>query len=658
MSDLLRRVARRYAPRVALVVVLLVPTSALAQPAGSLEARDHVVNARRDGNYTFCSTPKRPFKARQLELCSMAKELQDCEGLVAACKGELREPAKSDRSSAWSSIVEALGYLAKMLVWLLVLAAIALIAYPLIRAILRARRDQAVADAPRPLNVAVSAERTPPPEAETISDAELALREADDHARRGELARALSLYLAASLAALDRRGAIRLARHRTNGEYVRSCGEDAARQPLREIVREVDKVEFGKNAPTPEAVAEVATRAGGLVRARGGRGGRSVPSVATFIAGGLFLLALVGCGHGADSKANKGKTVDDPAGAELPIDVLRRSGYTVNYLTSSLAALPMPTRSENAAVVIVDVTRVPLEEESEAHLMRWVTEGGVLVLLGPPSGWPAELHVSEASASNDHVDVITTKVYARDARVGFGHALKWPNSDPIAFVGGTSVYAARIKHGQGAVVGIAGHELFTNVGVARPDNAGAFVGMIDVAMEERDLTVAARGITETPTTFELQIARAEDGIPPPSNPFAALLRAGLGKGLWHALAGAAVLFLAFGIRHARPRPPEPALRRAFAEHVVATGAFYGRARALGHALAAYGKFAEMKIRERIPRGADPAQFLATHADVAPEEAARVWKRATEASAEDPPRGDELATIRDLGSMLSKAFEAK
>ncbi|MBC7018166.1 hypothetical protein G6O44_25935, partial [Salmonella enterica subsp. enterica serovar Enteritidis] len=44
------------------------------------------------------------------------------------------------------------------------------------------------------------------------------------------------------------------------------------------------------------------------------------------------------------------------------------------------------------------------------------------------------------------------------------------------------------------------------------------------------------------------------------------------------------------------------------------------------------------------------------AKVAPEEAARVWKRATEAKADDPPRGDELTTIRDLGAMLAKALE--
>ena len=117
-----------------------------------------------------------------------------------------------------------------------------------------------------------------------------------------------------------------------------------------------------------------------------------------------------------------------------------------------------------------------------------------------------------------------------------------------------------------------------------------------------------------------------------------------------------VLFLAFGIRQARARPVTPPARRAFAEHVEATGAFYGRARALGHALASYGRFAEMRLRDRMPRGTDPAQFLATRAKVPLEDATRVWKRATEARAEDPVRGDELTTIRDLGAMLARALD--
>lgn len=638
-----------------LLLVGLAPASASALPSGSLEAPQHVESARKDAKYTFCSSPKVPLTPSQRGLCPLAADVDGCEGFVAACKGDASAAAELERlrrrsqpgKSTTQQLVGVLGFLAQGLVWLLVGLVIVAIAFPLVRALLRARRDKAVADAPATRNVALLVGAPPLPRPEAISDAEAALREADEHARRGELARALSLYLAASLAALDRRGAIRLARHRTNGEYVRSCAEESARTPLREIVREVDRVEFGRAAPTPDVVANVASRATAVVRSGVPR---IVASIATTALTVLLAMAGLGCGS---HRPSGGGAVSDPSGDELPLDVLRRSGYDASYLSTSLVALPVPGSSETAPVVLVDVARVALEEESTAHLLRWVEAGGVLVLLGPPELWPTELHATSGPAEDDRVDVITEDIYARGARVGRSHAVRWPESEAIAFAG-KSVYAAQLAHGKGMIVGVAGRELATNVGVARPDNAGAFVAIVDIAFEDRHARDVLRGITEEGRP-ELRVARGEDGIPPPSNPFSALVQAGLGKGSWHALAASIVLFLAFGIRHARPRPSAPASRRAFAEHVEATGAFYGRAGALGHALAAYGRFAEMRLRERMPRGADPVAFLAAHANVSPDEVARVWKRATEARAEEPPRGDELALIRDLGAMLAKAL---
>jgi hypothetical protein len=638
------------------------PGLAGAQPLGSLGAPEHVENARREGKYSFCSAPKTPLTERQRELCPLAAQVSGCEGFAKACLREStssgdgqqdstgKSSAQHDRSNESSSssreLTGALGAAAQALIWLLIAIVIAAIAIPLVRALLRARRNKALADTPdKAPNVAVLADRAPPPQAEAISDAEAALREADDCARRGDLSRALGLYLAASLSALDRRGAIRLARHRTNGEYVRACAEDASRQPLREIVREVDRVEFGRLAPTTEGVSRVAARASGVVRS-------SIVMTTLLLAIALLGLGALGCG-GSRARGGFG-TIDDPAGDELPLDVLRRSGMDAAYLSTSLAALPIPGRDETAPVVVVDVARVVLEDESAAHLMRWVDAGGVLVLFGAPASWPRELAASEDMVSDDHVDVVTASVSARGARVGATRALTWRESEPIAW-NGKSVYAAHHQHGKGMIVGVAGHELVTNVGVARPQNAGVMVAILDVAMADRRARNEERGVTQA-ATATVRVARPEDGIPPPSNPFSALVQAGLGKGSWHALAAAIVLFLAFGIRHARPRPVVAPARRAFAEHVEATGAFYGRAHALGHALASYGRYAEMRLRERVPRGADPVQFLATRAKVPHEEAARVWKRATEASADEPPRGDELTTIRDLGAMLAKALE--
>ena len=630
--------------------------------------QQNLADAQREGHYTFCTAPKVPLSPRAEELCPLTKHLDGCEGFAAACRGELGARAgrsgetpdemtkHPDRTSS-HELPGAVGTAAQGLVWMLVIGAVIAIAIPLVRAILRARRDKALADVPEPPNVAVAEILAPPRQAEAISDAEAALREADDHARRGDFTRALGLYLAASLAALDRRGAIRLARSRTNGEYVRSCAENQSRTALREIVREVDRVEFGHLAPTSEGVARIASNANAVVRAGpSGAMRRGAASIATIALSMLFALALLGCG-GPHTGSDSGRTsgIDDPSGDELALDLLRRAGFDAAYLGSSLAALPVPGPTDPSPIVVVDVVRVTLEEESSAHLMRWVEAGGVLVLFGPPAFWPTELGASSDLATSDQVNVVTGEILAAGAHVGVPHALSWPGSEAIAWAD-KSVYAAHNTFGKGAVVGVAGHELVTNVGVASPDNAAAFAALLEVAAGDRHSSAVADESAHAAPPVQIRFAQGLDGIAPPSNPFSALVQAGLGRGAWHALAASAVLFLAFGIRQARARPAIPKPRRAFAEHVEATGAFYGRARALGHALASYGRFAEMRLRERVPRGGDPVQFLAARAKVPAEEAARVWKRATEASAEDPPRGDELTTIRDLGAMLAKALE--
>lgn len=624
---------------VGVLVASILATTAQAQPArpaassASSASRTEVDAIRHEPRFTFCSKPKRPMFLRQRDLCALAADAPDCEGFAKACGDPQAEQEREAKSSGLAALLAAL---ARGLVWLLVVAVVLAIAFPLLRALLRARRDRALADRPPEPNAALSVSKKPPPEPERITDAEAALREADDHARRGELTRALGLYLTASLAALDRRGAIRLARHRTNGEYVRSCSDETAQAPLREIVREVDKVEFGKLAPTGEGVARVAARASALVR----------PMLLT------LLVLIVGCG------ARAAAAVDDPAGDELPMEILRRSGYAVSYLPTSLAALPMPGKEATAPIVVVDVGAVTLEEEASAHLVRWVEGGGVLILAGPPTQWPSELHATTAHATTRSLQVLTDDEAGRDAHVATMQALDWPGAEPIARLG-DHVYGARKDLGQGVIVGLAGSDLFTNIGAASSEGAEALVAILDLAARDRTRADLTRGAgLASPSLYQVHVARGHDGVPPPSNPFSALVQAGLGKGAWHALAAALVLFLAYGIRQARARPNAPPARRAFAEHVEATGAFYGRARALGHALAAYGRFAEMRLRERVPRGGDPVAFLAARAQVPHAEAARIWKRATEANAEGPPRGDELATIRDLRALLVKALETQ
>lgn len=669
--------------RAALALVLVALAS--APPARADDATDAVDRsvdaAMKEGRYTFCQKPRKPLFDRQRDLCTLS-DVEGCEGFAEACRAPLgdADPARKSTSPSGSGLSAMFAPIAQVLLYLLVAAIVVAIAIPIINALLKARRNKRLADRlPEPARaVAVPAE-PPPIELEDISDAEAALRMAEEHRRRGEHARALGLYLAASLTALDRRGAIRIAKHRTNGEYVRFCTDETSKPPLREIVREVDKVQFGRIAPTEDAVARVAERATSLVR-----------QAATMT---LLVLSVIvlGCSGGG------GRTYDDPAGDELPLDILKRHGFDVAPLGRSIASVPTAKdgdkeRDKDKAtapeVVVIDVDRVPLsEEETQAHLMRWVEEGGVLVLFGSPSGWPKDLGASTAPASereivledyditheddddpDDDVDEHGRKKYVKvretRGRVAQPRAVTWAGATTLGKLG-PDTYVARKLVGKGVVIGVANDDLFTNVGVLPKHNGAILVGILRLAgrdarflhPENAPAASAAPANASDGQGVRVRHAKREDAVPPPATPFAALLAAGLGKGTWHALGAAVLLFLAFGIRHARPRTREPQTRRAFAEHVEATGAFWGRAKALPHALAAYGRFVELRLRERIPRGADPVAFLASRAKVDPEHAARLYERATKASDDDDVRGDELETIKELRAMLVKALEA-
>lgn len=634
--------------------------------------------AMRDGKVSFCKNPPEKLSARARRLCPAAGEIPGCEAFAKACAAPAPPATPGGASSPRRSSPElrapsALGAAAQVLVWLLVAAAIVAIAIPVIRAILKARADKKVADAPSPKAAAAAAE-APAPVVPATSDAELLLRAAEDHARRGDFASALQLYLAAALRALDKRGVVRLAKDRTNGEYVRGCRDDAAKAPLREIVREVDLVQFGGVPPTADAVGRAAQRAVALVRA----------APAALLAIALLLAGCSGGGGGARGPS-AGR---DPAGDELAMEVISRQGLKVSRLSGALASLPLPKAGAKAPAVIVDTDETKLDDDTAAHLLTWVEAGGALLLAGDPDAWPAELKAKElvSHARDEKVAVKrpeseipeaapsrpTTRRPARPrrwdddddddeppprvaprplssptlpAKVEIRRALDWKGPEGTSpkalawYDPSYAVYAATLDKGKGRIVGVASDELLTNAAVARGKNAAALVAL--VAATERD---------------EVLFARPEDGIAPPSNPLSGMQRAGLGLGLWHALAAAVILFLAVGIRLARPRPAPPPTRRAFTEHVEATGALYARTGVASHALAAYAKFADERLRARMPRGmTDVPAFLAARTGANAATCERLWNRARGTRPTDSPRGDELEVLKELSALTAQAL---
>lgn len=638
-----------------LVVVAVCASPALAHAALDPKAADADTRALMGADgYSFCTRPDHPLSAGARALCPLAGEIPGCTALVEECEAAPTPPPKP--SAFLLQLARLLAAVAPYFAWTLVAVLLILVVYLVVRAVRAAREDVAPVQPGGPGEVTVLTE-APTPEAD-VSPAEALLARAGEAYARGDYRAALFTYLAASLRALDDRGAIRVERHRTNGEYLRGCREATARPPLRDLMREVDGVQFGGGEATADAARVAQSRAERIVRASA--------DAARLAAGALMALGVVLSLGACDLQG--GGAHANPAGRDLLTDLLAKQGAQISSLPGSLANLPM--KGATGPVVILDADQVPLEEETREHLLAWVKQGGTLVLAGDPAQWPADLWAKSIlgcgpgttgvrvetrdaapTAAEDDDDeepaprgrpVPSLAPHLHHAKLARRAAMTWPSEERaprvLARYDDGELYGALRAFGEGRVLGLASSDLLTNIGLAVPGNAAAVIAML-----------------ATLDRSEFAVARAEQGIAPPTNPFAGLLHIGLGPALVHVALFIPLLFFAFGVRQAAPRDEPPPRRRAFAEHVQAVGALYSRRRAATHALAVYARHVDDRLRARASRGGDPAHFLAARSGADVVETAQLYARAMEARGDSAPRGDELEVLQRLSVLYGKAM---
>ncbi len=651
------------AHRLGVVLVAVAAIGLSARPAEAAfdpETADGDVRALiKSNDYAFCTKPDDPLSASAREMCPLAGEIPGCGPLVEAC-AKPDEPIRL--GPFWEKVARFLARAAPYAAWTLIAGLVALVGYLVIRAV-RAARDQGLPAGDRDAKAADVSLVADAPVPEDLRPAEALLRRAAEARANGDARGALFLYLAAALRALDDRGAIRITRDRTNGEYVRACQEAAARPELRDLVREVDFVQFGGRDATDDAAALAERRAANIVRPRSAMAAGSLAPLAM-----LALVALLSSCKGLDAFSH-----DDPAGRGLLVDLLEKQGAVLSSVPGSLAHLPM--NGTKGAVVVLDADQVPLEDETREHLVAWVKQGGALVLAGNPSRWPSEFWAKQSSSceppspgapaepqtakvrvetrdrpqalpddDDDDDDVAVQSIappHLHHATLARRATMTWPNEDraprAIARLEDKELYGALHAFGKGKVLGLASGDLLTNIGLAVPGNAAAVVALLG-ALDRN----------------EFAIARREQGIAPPDNPLAGLVHVGLGPALVHAALFIPLLFLAYGVRQAAPRAEPPARRRAFAEHVQAVGGLYARRRASSHALAVYAKHVDDRVRAAMGRGNDPVEFLATRSGTSLAATAELHARASTARA-TAPRPDDLKVLAKLSGLYVRAI---
>jgi len=396
--------------------------------------------------------------------------------------------------------------------------------------------------------------------------------------------------------ALDVRGAIHITDDRTNGEYLRTCREKKSTDPLRTIVREVERVRFGRVTV----------------------GGTMVERVARAAAAIVVTAMLLSC-DAAAGRMGLGPAAD-PAGLTLLSETLVSQGVDVRG-SGSLVRLPLPKPTDAPPVVLVDLDTVDLEDDAEAHLRAWTDAGGTLVVAGKHAASFAETTQTLATTTEVRAPTLQDHGVLRTPE-----GLTPRGGCTIIASAGQTPFALLCAAGRGFVLAMATDDLIANAGFARGHNASI-----------------ATAIFASVEPQELRIASPADGASPPDSPLASLNRAGLGPGLWHGFLGALLLFWAVGARLARPKPADPPARRAFLEHVEATGALHARRGTAKHALASFVRFTEDRARGDVPLS------ISHRTGVSLSECEAVWTRAR-----NPAPGAELAALRALHRLVSRS----
>lgn len=538
------------------------------------------------------------------------------ERVVQTRRQYLREPEEP--------VLPDMSSLARVLFWTVLGVGVAAIVVAILRNTLSRREDDLADATPVPEDIPgrtpVVADDTP-----LVRDVAAMLERARAAARAGDFAAAIRAAHAALLYRLDHDGLIRVDPSRTNGDHLRDLRDKPElRAEVREVVRDVEQVQFG-SAPASASLFErvfarvsaIATRTGAL---------------------GLLLVLLVGCPVGG----YKAPWDLSPSGSEALVELAAKHDLTVRYRDRRLDALKADRDDDDAAAALKTLVLLadaePPDDELWQRVLDWTRQGRHLIIAGGPlpPGYGLRYELAPELGPDLALAPDVTHLHgltpSQDLRFVSPDRRRVTTDDPRASAlvvdedGRT--YALQIELGRGLITVLADERMLTNGGLMLADNPALAVALL----------AAAEG------PVELVDGLLSFGADSPADAMQALH---LTPVILQLLALVLALYLWRGVRFGRPRDPPARARRRFAEHIEALGLQYARARATRYAARQYAAWALERLRDRSSgHGGLYGAAQAIAARVGDDET-RVFETLVEASSlrDEPPARSVAARSR-------------
>ena len=497
-------------------------------------------------------------------------------------KSGKRTPPRRLVQSEEEATMPELGGAGYFMFWLILGAGALLLIYVIVGNSTRHKADEPAPDEPAAPELGPAITAAGPSE-QLVRDVGALLEQARAAASSGDFARAIQRAHAALLHRLDHDGLIRVAPFRTNGDYVRDLQpRPELRSAVREIVRDVEQVQFGATRPDATLYDRVLRRVVPIATRRG----------ETLLL--LLGLTLLSCDPARTYPFDR-----SPSGASAVIELGAVYDLDIKFRTTLLADLDVDedlgAHGRGRTLVLLHDTPAPTASEWSA-LLEWADNGHHLVLAGVTPPASLGVAIDDGAASHELVvsDAMQDRLGALDLITADDHILLRGDDSGTPLLNYTSgeTYAVQYERGYrgGEVSILADDRLFTSGGLMLRDNPELLIrlfkelGGSDIELADGLLDLGA------------------------DTPAEALANTHLTPFILQLLALLAILYFWRGVRFGRPHDPPTRSRRQFAEHVEALGGQYARARASRHAVRLYATWALDRLREKTLTSRQPGLY--------------------------------------------------